>query len=124
MSKIIDFITNFIPITGNSTIDSIIFFVICGVAFVVAWITVGFLAPLLGFNPEDMSKANSIIQTITAVALTVGILKLIELIKWLCSFEWWVYLIVVIVLAHLVAGITILYIRHKKKNEKDKDQVE
>lgn len=122
MAGFLDLISNIVPITGNSTADSILFFFINLGAFAVAWYITGLIAELIGYNPNGMS----LIHWIVRIAVYLGLLCLISgvvvFIRWLFSFEWWVYIIVGAAFVLIAGGIVALCIVLKKK-KKAKDQL-
>lgn len=115
MSGFLDFISNIVPITGDSLVDSILFGVIGLIAFGVAWYITGLIAVLIGYDPNGMSLVHWIIR----IAIWLGLLWLISavvsLVRWLFSFEWWVYIIIGCSLLLITGGIATLCIILKKK---------
>lgn len=121
ISKLIDFIGDWVEITGNSTVDSILFSVIGIISFLVAFGFVGMLFDAFGHYDSDlMSDTHWIVRLIVFCALTFGLVKLAQLIKWLFSFAWWVY---VIFFAVVIAVIfCIFYFRSKNKAKKTENE--
>jgi len=65
LSGFLDFISNFIEITGNSTVDSIILTIIGLIAFLVAFGFVGMIFDALGIYDSDlMSDTHWIVRVI------------------------------------------------------------
>jgi len=116
MSKILDFLSYFISITGNTTIDGIILFIIGVLSFLVAFGIVGIIFDAIGFYDSDaMSGTHWVIRIIVFLILSAVLIALAKLITWLLSFHWWVYLILFVVLSTL---ILIFYFLKSKKSKK------
>ena len=99
MSGFLDFISNFIELTGNSTADSIILTIIGLIAFLVAFGFVGMIFDALGIYDSDlMSDTHWIVRVIVFLGLSFICIEIAKFIKWLFSFQWWIYLIAGIVL--------------------------
>lgn len=122
MSGFLDFISNLIPITGNSLIDTILFFAIGAVAFFVAWGLTSLVAPVTGYDSEGMSGFHWIIRVIVFVGLMLLCIGIAQLVKWFFSLEWWVYLIIGLSLLHIIAGIIVLRVAHNKKRKAQSDK--
>ena len=131
MSDFLDFISNFIEITGNSTADSIILAIIGLIAFLVAFGFVGMIFDALGFYDSDlMSDTHWIVRVIVFLGLSFICIEIAKFIRWLFSFQWWIYLIAGILLIGII--ILVFVVKHnymKKKSvapiiEKDKDIIE
>ncbi len=116
MGGFLDFISNIVPITGNSFIDSLLFLLIGSIAFAISWAAGG------AVNGDSETK--SYVHWLVRVFVFLGLLGLVSGIVWLVkiimSIEWWVWVIIVVSLGHLIAGILLLYKKHKKNKEKDK----
>jgi len=109
---IIDFISEYVPISGNSTIDSILFAIISFVSLSIAFSLVGDLFDFLGFYDADiMSGAHWFIRVFVFCALTYLGVESAKFIRWLFSFQWWVYVIAGIVAVALI--ILIYYIKYR-----------
>ena len=116
MSAILDLISNFIEITGNSIADNIILAVIGVISFMVAFGIVGMIFDVLGVYDSDlMSDCHWIVRIIVFVVLSTVCIGIAKFIAWLCSFQWWVYLITLIVIVGVVVLIHFLKHRHSKK---------
>ena len=131
MSGFLDFISNFIEITGNSTADSIILTIIGLIAFLVAFGFVGMIFDALGIYDSDlMSDTHWIVRVIVFLVLSIICIEIAKFIKWLFSFQWWIYLIAGIVLIGII--ILVFVIKHKimkkksvvSKNEKAEETSE
>ena len=118
MSGFLDFVSNIVPITGNSVVDSVLFALIGLASFAVAWYITGLLASLVGFNPNGMSLIHWIVRISVWLGLLFIISLIVSFIRWLFSFEWWVYLIILFSLLLLSGGIIALCIALKKKSAK------
>ena len=99
MSKIIDIISELVEITGNGTIDSILFAIAGFIAFSVAFGLVGIIFDFTGnYDSDLMSDTHWLIRTIVFIILTWLFVKIFEFFTWLLSFEWWVYLVASVVI--------------------------
>ena len=117
MSGFLDFITNFIEITGNSTVDSIILTIIGLIAFLVAFGFVGMIFDALGIYDSDlMSDTHWIVRVIVFLGLSFICIEIAKFIKWLFSFQWWIYLIAGIVLIGII--ILLFVIKHRIMKKK------
>jgi len=120
--QIIDFIGELVSISGNSTVDSIIFAIIGVISFMIAFGIVGLIFDAIGIYDSDlMSDTHWLIRVLVFAGLTWVGVKVAQLIKWLFSFQWWVYLIVLIVIITIIFAV--YYIKHliaKKKAHKKK----
>ena len=109
---IIDLIGELVEISGNSTIDTIIFAIIGAISLSIAFGLVGIIFDALGFYDSDlMSDTHWSIRVLVFVGLTWLGVKIAQLIKWLFSFQWWVYVIAGIVLVGII--ILIYYIKSR-----------
>ena len=107
---IIDLIGELVEISGNSTIDTIIFAIIGAISLSIAFGLVGIIFDALGFYDSDlMSDTHWSIRVLVFVGLTWLGVKIAQLIKWLFSFQWWVYVIAGVVLVGII--ILIYYIK-------------
>ena len=110
--QIIDLIGELVSISGNSTVDSIIFAIIGVISFMIAFGIVGLIFDALGFYDSDlMSDTHWLIRLLVFVGLTWLGVKIAQLIKWLFSFQWWVYAIAGVVLVGII--ILIYYIKSR-----------
>lgn len=117
MSGFLDFISNFIEITGNSIADSIILAIIGIIAFLVAFGFVGMIFDALGFYDSDlMSDTHWIVRVIVFLGLSFICIEIAKFIKWLFSFQWWIYLIVGLLLVGII--ILVFVIKHKYMKKK------
>ena len=109
---IIDLIGELVSISGNSTVDSVIFAIIGVISFMIAFGIVGLIFDALGFYDSDlMSDTHWLIRLLVFVGLTWLGVKIAQLIKWLFSFQWWAYVIAGIVLVGII--ILIYYIKSR-----------
>ena len=131
MSGFLDFISNFIEITGNSTADLIILTIIGLIAFLVAFGFVGMIFDALGIYDSDlMSDTHWIVRVIVFLGLSFICIEIAKFIKWLFSFKWWIYLIAGIVFIEII--VLVFVIKHKimkkksvvSKNEKAEETSE
>lgn len=119
MSAILDLISNFIEITGNSIADNIILAVIGVVSFMVAFGIVGRIFAFGFYDSDLMSDCHWIVRIITFVGLSAVCIGIAKFIAWLCSFQWWVYLIAGIAIVGVVVLVHILKHRHSLRKYKD-----
>ena len=109
---IIDLIGELVEISGNSTVDTILFTIIGLFSFAIAFGLVGAIFDALGFYDSDiMSDAHWLIRVTVFAGLTYVGVKVAQFIRWLFSFQWWVYVIVGIVLIGIV--VLVYYIKHR-----------
>ena len=109
---IIDLIGDWVEISGNSTIDTIIFAIIGSISLSIAFGLVGIIFDALGFYDSDlMSGTHWSIRVLVFAGLTWVGVKIAQLIKWLFSFQWWVYVIAGVVLIGII--ILIYYIKSR-----------
>ena len=100
---IIDLIGELVEISGNSTIDTIIFAIIGAISLSIAFGLVGIIFDALGFYDSDlMSDTHWSIRVLVFAGLTWLGVKIAQLIKWLFSFQWWVYVIAGVVLVGII----------------------
>ena len=110
--QIIDFIGELVSISGNSTVDSIIFAIIGVISFMIAFGIVGLIFDAIGIYDSDlMSDTHWLIRVLVFAGLTWFGVKVAQLIKWLFSFQWWVYVIVGVVFVGII--ILIYYIKSR-----------
>ena len=115
--QIIDLIGELVPISSNSTVDSIIFTIICSISFMVAFGIVGLIFNFLGFYDSDiMSDTHWIIRVLIFLGLTWLGVKIAQLIKWIFSFQWWIYVIAGIIFVGIV--ILAYYIKYRISQKK------
>lgn len=113
MKGIIDLIEQICPISGNSTVDSILFVIIGIIAFSIAFGLVGIIFDAKGrYDSDIMSDVHWVIRLIAFVTLYAMFVGIAKLINWLFSYQWWVYLIVFIFIIGLFVLIHLL--KHKK----------
>lgn len=94
MAKILDLIGEIMPITGNSTIDSIIFCIISGVAFWTAWNFTRELADDVGYDSDWMSVIHWTIRIFVFLLLMAIAIGIVRFFTFVLSFEWWFYVII------------------------------
>ena len=115
--QIIDFIGELVSISGNSTVDSIIFAVIGAISFLVAFGIVGWIFDATGrYDSDLMSDTHWLIRVLVFVRLTWIGVKIAQAIKWLFSFQWWVYVIAGVVFIGII--ILVYYIKHRISKSK------
>jgi len=110
--QLIELISEFISFSGNPIIDYIIFFFIGAISFSIAFGFVGMLFDAIGkYDSNIMSDVHWFARVLVFAGLTYLGVKIAQAIKWLFSFQWWVY----IILLTAWVGITLLvhYIKHR-----------
>ena len=114
---IIDLIGEFVSISGNSTVDSIIFAIIGVISLMVAFGMVGRIFDAIGIYDSDiMSDMHWLIRVLAFAGLTWISVKIAQFIKWLFGFQWWVYVIAGVVFIGII--ILIYYIKHRISQSK------
>lgn len=122
MSKIIDIISEFVEITGNKIIDSILLGIAGLIALSVAFKLVGIIFDYIGkYDSDLMSDTHWLIRTIVFIVLTWLFIKIFEFFTWLLSFEWWVYLLAAIVIIIII--LVVFFIKGKISSSKNKEQI-
>ena len=115
--QIIDFIGELVSISGNSTVDSIIFAVIGAISFLVAFGIVGWIFDATGrYDSDLMSDTHWLVRVLTFAVLTWVGVKIAQAIKWLFSFQWCLYLIAGVVFIGII--ILVYYIKHRISKNK------
>ena len=115
--QIIDLIGELVSISGNSTVDSIIFAIIGVVSFMVAFGMVGWIFDAFGrYDSDLMSDVHWLIRVLVFVGLTWLSVKIAQFIEWLFGFQWWVYVIAGVVFIGII--ILIYYIKHRISQSK------
>ena len=115
--QIIDLIGEFVSISGNSTVDSIIFAIIGAISFLIAFGIVGWLFDAIGrYDSDLMSDTHWLIRVLVFAGLTWLGVKIAQLIKWLFGFQWWIYAIAGFVLVGII--ISAHYIKHRISKSK------
>ena len=115
--QIIDLIGELVSISGNSTVDSIIFAVIGAISFLVAFGIVGWIFDATGrYDSDLMSDTHWLVRVLVFAVLTWVGVKIAQAIKWLFSFQWWVYLIAGVVFIGII--ILVYYIKHRISKSK------
>lgn len=110
--QIIDLIGELVSISGNSTVDSIIFAIIGVISFLIAFGIVGLIFDAIGIYDSDlMSDTHWLIRVLVFAGLTWVGVKIAQLIKWLFSFQWWVYVLAGVVFVGII--ILIYYIKSR-----------
>ena len=110
--QIVDLIGELVSISGNSTVDSIIFAIIGTISFLVAFGIVGWIFDAIGrYDSDLMSDTHWLIRVLVFAGLTWVGVKIAQLIKWLFSFQWWVYVIAGVVFVGII--ILIYYIKSR-----------
>lgn len=109
---IIKLIEEYVEITGNTTVDTIILAIIGLISFAVAFGYVGRIFDAIGLYDSDlMSGVHWSIRVALFVGLTYIVVRIAQFIKWLFSFQWWVYFLAGILLIGIIA--LVYYIKHR-----------
>ena len=115
--QIIDLIGELVSISGNSTVDSIIFAIIGVISFMVAFGIVGWIFDAFGrYDSDLMSGMHWLIRVLVFAGLTWISVKIAQFIKLLFGFKWWVYVIAGVVFIGII--ILIYYIKHRISQSK------
>ena len=110
--QIIDLIGKLVSISGNSTVDSIIFAIIGVISFMLAFGMVGLIFDAFGkYDSDIMSDVHWLIRVLVFAGLTWISVKIAQFIKWLFGFQWWVYVIAGVVFIGII--ILIYYIKSR-----------
>ena len=116
MGGFLDFISNFIEITGNSAADSIILTIIGLISFLVAFGFVGIIFDAIGLYDSDlMSGAHWLVRIIVFFGLSFICIEIAKFIRWLFSFQWEIYLISGILLIGLIILVYVIKCEYMKK---------
>ena len=114
---IIDLIGELVEISGNSNVDTILFAIIGFISFSVAFGLVGIIFDGLGFYDSDiMSDAHWLIRVLVFGGLTYVGVKIAQFIKWLFSFQWWVYVIAGVIFVGII--FLVYYIKYRISKSK------
>lgn len=126
MSIIIELVEKYIVISGDSYLDTVLFAIIAFLSFAIAFGLVGSIFDFFGFYDSDvMSDTHWIIRVIIFGTLTWILVQVFKFIKWLFSFQWWVYLILVFVTVIIVILTYIIKYRVTKRlNQNHKNAAE
>lgn len=110
-------IENSVDISGNSIIDTILFAIIGGISFSIAFGLVGRIFDKLGVYDSDlMSDTHWLIRVIVFIVLTHVSIKVAQVIKWIFSFQWWRYPIAFLMLIGIV--VLAYYVIHRISKKK------
>lgn len=118
MKTLFNIITEFIEITGNNVVDGILLSIIGLLSFSIAFGFIGKFFDSIGIYDSDlMSDCHWIVRLFVFLGLSWLCIQVLKLINWAFSFDWWVYLIIgVIILAVVILSY---WIKHKiSKNKK------
>ena len=117
-SAIIELISSIVNITGNPTVDTIIFAVIGLISGSIAFGLVGMLFDFTGnYNSKEMSEMHWGIRVLMFCFLTFIMVKIAQFFRWLFSPPQLFILIAVIVLPIVVMSVISI---HKSKKNIDK----
>ena len=114
---IIDLIGDIVQISGNSTIDTIIFAIINLIALTIALDLVGLIFDAIGmYDSRIMSDVHWSIRVLVFAGLTWLGVKIAQFIRWLCGFQWWVYVIAFVIIIGIL--VFIYWIKHQSNKKK------
>lgn len=126
MKVVLDFISSFCPITGDSLVDTILFAIIASIAFFVAWKLTGEIADFIGsYDSNGMSALHWIIRFVIFFVLLGIILGIVRLISWFVSWPWWGYLIFGFFVTSIIACVILMVVfrKRKKQNKNNKEEI-
>lgn len=119
MGKLLDFLSNFIEITGNQTADGIIVGSIALLSFLIAFGIVGKIFEAIGiFSSSLMSEVHWFIRVLVFFGLVFIFTLISKLIAFLMSLPWWIWTII----GASLFAITVLLIVLTAKKRKVKKQ--
>lgn len=124
-STIIEIISSIVEISGNATLDTILFAIIAFISFSIAFGLVGAIFDALGFYDSDlMSDAHWAIRVAVFALMTWVLVKIFMFFAWLLSFQWWVYVIAILLIVTIVLTIYAIKYKYRKSvNEPSKNTV-
>lgn len=109
---IIELVSSIVEISGNPTLDTVLFGIIGFISFSIAFGLVGVIFDSIGFYDSDvMSDVHWIIRIIVFVSLTWILVKIFQFFAWLLSFPWYVYIVIIAFVIFIV--IIVYYIKYK-----------
>ena len=112
----LDFLTNIIEITGNSTVDWILLSIIGVISFSIAFGIVGTVFRAIGkYDSDAMHEIHLGIRIIAFLVLCVIFISIVKLFSWLFSLPWWVYVIGIVVILVIVVLVGIIIYKKKTK---------
>lgn len=115
---LIELISNFVDITGNPTIDTVIFLFIGIISGLIAFGLVGFISKITGnYNSRSMSDLHWSIRFILFAAMTYLFVLIARAIKWVFTPPGLYYLIGVVVI--IISVICILIFKKPVNEEAD-----
>jgi amino acid permease len=125
-SAIIEIISSLVEISGNATLDTILFAIIAFISFSIAFGLVGAIFDALGFYDSDlMSDTHWVIRVAVFALITWILVKVFQFFAWLLSFQWWVYVIAILLIVTVVLiTYAIKYKYRKNVNEPSKNIAE
>lgn len=122
MGKLLDFLSNFIEITGNQTADGIIISLIALLSLLIAFGVVGKIFEAIGlFNASLMSEVHWIIRVLVFFGLVFVFTLIAKFLAFLFGLPWWVWVIIGVVLVSIIALIIVLSIRKRKAKKQNVD---
>lgn len=123
--QIIELIGNLVQISGNSTVDSILFAIIGAISFLIAFGFVGWIFDAIGkYDSDMMSDTHWLIRVLVFAVLTYIGVKIAQAIKWLFSFQLWVYIIACVVCVGVIVLVYYIKYRISKSNAQKNAPVE
>lgn len=112
MNGIFEVVTNFMQITGNSTVDSVLLWIIGIISASISFGIIGMIFDFIKVYDSDlMSNLHWSVRLLIFGALSALMIEFFKFINWLFSFPLWVYFLILIVIVCIV--ILIFYLKHK-----------
>lgn len=122
MKTLFELITEFVEITGNPVTDNILLWVVGILSFSIAFGIIGIIFDSIGIYDSDlMSNCHWFVRLLVFLGLSWICIEVAKFINWLFSFQWWIYLILGIVLILIV--ILSYWIKHKISKNKQHVEV-
>lgn len=119
MRNLFEIITEFVEITGNTTVNGILLTIIGILSFLIAFGVVGMIFDAIGMHDSDlMSNCHWFIRLLVFLALSALCIGIFKFFAWIVSLQWWTYIIVFIVIICLVA--ISYYLKHRISKNKAK----
>ena len=121
MGNFLDFISNFIEISGNQTIDTILIGVISILSFLIAFGIVGKIFEAIGiFDSSIMSGVHWTIRVIVFFGLVFIFTLIAKFFAFIFGLPWWVLVIIGFLIAAIIVLTIILIKRKRQKKNKEK----
>ncbi len=116
MNNIFEVVTNFMQITGNSTVDSVLLWIIGILSFSISFGFVGMIFDFIkAYDSDLMSNLHWSVRLLIFGALSALLIEFFKFINWLFSFPLWVYFLILVLIVCVVILSYYLKHRHSKK---------